>query len=167
MFLTVRFNVVGSVNLGRRSRLVVLGRDSRDRLRLGRLVFGNRSRSDRGNGCLVLALFLQLLFGDALTTCDNGRRSSSSRVGQSGLRLRVLASSERVSRRDGRRDIGLAGGVGLLSLRLGGLGLLLLLFLLSAAPAGPQQVLDRIFELVESIGSYYSGWLANATKRAE
>jgi hypothetical protein len=88
----------------------------------------------------------------------------------------VLTSSERVSRRDRRRDIGPAGAVGLLGLRLGGLSLLLLLglllllsllFLLSAAPIGPQQVFESIFQLIESIGSYCSERLANATKCAE
>ena len=101
---------------------------------------------------------------------------SSSRLRQSGLRLRVLASSERVSRRARRRDTGPADAVGLLGLRLGGLGLLSLLslllllgllFLLSTAPVGPQQVFERIFQLVESIGSYCGEWLAKATKRAE
>ena len=58
------------------------------------------------------------------------------------------------------RDIGLAGGAGLLVLLLGGLSLLLLLL---ALPAGPQQVLEGVFELAEGIGSYCSEWLANAT----
>jgi hypothetical protein len=62
----------------------------------------------------------------------------------------VLASSERVSRRDFRGSIGLDGSVGLLVLLLSGLSLL---FLLLALLAGPQQVLEEAFGLGDSIGS--------------
>jgi hypothetical protein len=96
-------------------------------------------------------VLVHLLFDGALVACDYGRRNSTSGLGQSGLRLGVLASSERVSRRDFRGSIGLAGSVGLLVLLLGGLSLL---FLLPALLAGPQQVLEEAFGLGDSIGSY-------------
>lgn len=151
MFHTCSLEVVGTVGLRQRWGVVVLGRDSRDRLRLVRLVFGSGSRSGGRNGCLVLALLVHLLFDSALIACDSSRRSSTSGLGQSGLRLRVLASSERVSRRDFRGSVGLAGSVGLLVLLLSSLSLL---FLLLALLVGPQQVLEEAFGLGESIGSY-------------